>query len=300
MHISNNSVDNKNAHSTINPVWLEILSEQVTAGSIEEQGGIMPNGMTQQDEVSIGMTIKVHPDVARNLLVNQVGSISNYKVRSLFNAGDQEDVFHTYTPTHFGACINASDVRERASIDDAYAEYPTGHSLEMYERFHSKDRDKHIEACFELFAHRFLMYSFLQGIPSEVTYPEHGFDIHCPPESIFVAVRTLFNGDIDEQVIESCCNTQGWTVLAVFNPRENHLRGNGMSSTRLLENWDGWHRSTKLLGIWVFDSLCFSDLSRTQRKLFTNPHHPISSLPKMLKWFESPKPLPLDFTGSRK
>ena len=165
-----------------------------------------------------------------------------------------------------------------------------------------KDRDTHIDACFELFAHLFLEHSFRRHISAKFIYPEHGFDIHCPPENIFVTVRTLFNGDLDKQLVESCSNTQLWIVLAVFDPIGNHPHRKEVSPTQSFyrEDWHGWQRLPKLLGIWVFNCLCFSDPLKIKPQLLTNIHHPTSSLPKMLNWFESPKPPPLDFTGTGK
>ena len=270
-------------------IWLDVLSDKVTSGAIIEQGGIDPHGVTEQYKVSRGMTIKVKKSVAQKLFDVQSDTAPDYRVRSLFLT----------EPTHFGACVNTTHVQERECIDNAYAEYPTEKAYSIYSRFHSEHEYEHVKSCFELFIHLYTRHSFQQSIPSKFTYPEQGVDIHYSTETIFVAVQTHPINDRNEQLVSTCENPDSWTVLAIFDSTGTHPnKEEGYSDHPFFRgDWHGWSRLDKLLGIWYFSSICFSDLSRTKTKLLANPHHSDDAVTHLLRWFRTPKPPVLNFTA---
>ena len=282
---------NEHKPDDVKTVWLEVLSDKVTSGTIIEQGGIAPQGMTEQDEVSRGMTLKVKQSVAQKLYDMQSDTTPDYRVRSLFLTD----------PTHFGVCVITDHVQERECIDNAYAEYPTEKAYSIYSRFHSKHKNEHIKSCFELFIHLYMRYSFQQPLPilSKFTYPEQGVAIHYSTETIFVAVQTLPINDLNKQLVGTCENSDFWTVLAIFDSTDAHPnKKEGHSDQPFFrEDWYGWSRFDKLLGIWYFSRICFSDLSRTKTKLLANPHHSGDAVTQLLRWFRAPKPPVLNFTA---
>ena len=280
---------NKHKPDDMKTVWLDILSDKVTSLDIIEQGGIAPSGVTEQYKVSRGMTIKVKKSVAQKLLDVQLDTAPDYRVRSLFLT----------EPTHFGACVNTNHVQERECIDNAYAEYPTEKAYSIYSRFHSKHKNEHIKSCFELFIHLYVRHSFQQPILSKFTYPEQGVDIHYSTETIFVAVQTHPINDLNRQLVSTCENSDSWTVLAIFDSTGTHPnKKEGYSEQPFFRgDWYGWSRFDKLLGIWYFSSICFSDLSRTKTTLLANPHHSDDAVTHLLRWFRTPKPPVLDFTA---
>ena len=279
---------NKHKPDKMKNVWLDVLSDKVTSGAITRMGGVAPRGVTEQYEVRRSMTVKVKQNVAQKLFDTQSDITPDYSVRSLFLT----------SPTHFGVCVDKNRIQERESIDDAYAEYPTDKAYSIFYRFHSTHENEHIKSCFELFIHLYVRYSFQQPIQSRFTYPAQGVEIHYSTETIFVAVHVLPINDLDKQLTKSCNNSESWTILAIFDSPDTHPNKGCEHSNQSFfrEDWHGWSRFDKLLGIWYFSSICFSDLSKTEAQLLANPHHSEDTAARLLKWFRSPKPPALDFT----